>query len=109
MFEKSSKQERPIIIFPVVLLKQCGVFSGVLEYRYQEMSVHLIATSYFCLTPFYHIFVQKEAESALPSGRTSAKVENVLVWIVFDQQEEQGVSSESRRNYRDKAFFWSPL
>lgn len=71
---------------------------------------NILFMPYFFLPQYCPPFVQKEAEPALPlGGGTLAKVENVFAWIVFDQQEERVVSSELRRNYGGKAFFWPPL
>lgn len=76
------------------MLKQCGVFSWVQEYRYQGMSVALDSNIFFMpysfLPQYCVLFVQKEAEPALPLGGTTlAKAENILAWTVFEQQEEQ--------------------
>lgn len=70
---------------------------------------NMLFMPYSFLPQYCALFGQKEAEPALSLGGTSAKEENILALIVFDQQEEQVVSSELVRNVEVKHSFWSTL
>lgn len=107
---RALNRKGPLYFFPVVLPKQLGAFCWDQDYGYQEMPMtldsNMLFMPYSFLPQYCALFGKKEVEPALTSGgTTSAKEEDVLAQIVFDQEKERMDNSDLVRNVEAQWYY----